>query len=362
MKMKNLLTAGALLLAGAISAGSASTQTFPDPKDEAKLYELAKQEGTVVWYNGAPSAAMQNIANAFMEKYPGVTVEVIRLANLQQYQRFTQESAAGQNVADLVSLDFVSIGSLIKDGLLAEWTVPDADKLTPKARMGSSAYSLYYQDAAILYNPNKLTPEEIEKLRGNWEAVLDPVFKGRIAVTDQRCATCYTLTHMFMDPKLKDRFGPEFIKALATQQPSVYSEINIAIDRIVTGEKDLLISVWENAASAKWEEGAPVQWTHPSPSPLGLITAWSAISAKAPHPNAARLFQNWWVSEAGGTVAQQKFYGGPTTFPTAVDARAVVKQPWYDPITERYEIDPARWQTNFGQDMDFWINTLKGAK
>ena len=73
-------------------AGAMAQQT-PGPNDEAQLYELAKKEGKVVWYESAPLEPMQAIALAFEKKYPGIKVEVLRIVGVQQYQRFMQESA-----------------------------------------------------------------------------------------------------------------------------------------------------------------------------------------------------------------------------------------------------------------------------
>jgi len=55
---------------------------------KAKLYELAKKEGTVVWYGGGPMDRMRENAKDFETKYPGVKVEVLRFVTVAGYQRF----------------------------------------------------------------------------------------------------------------------------------------------------------------------------------------------------------------------------------------------------------------------------------
>jgi hypothetical protein len=39
---------------------------FPNPKDEAKLYELAKNEGTLIWYGASPLIE-STVAKIYME-------------------------------------------------------------------------------------------------------------------------------------------------------------------------------------------------------------------------------------------------------------------------------------------------------
>jgi len=350
--------AGAALVA--MTAGTAMAQDSY-PTDPAALYEAAQDEGSLVWYTGTPINSAQKMAEAFGEAYPGVTVEVVRLPNLQQMQRFSQESASGRHMADVLALDNVSMAALIKNGFIADWKVPSYDDIVPEARMGTQAYAPFYIDTAILYNTNKVSEEEAKLLAGDWNAILDPRFKGRMAVTNQKCAVCYNAVHMFLDPKLADRYGPEFLTKIGEQQPAVYPEINIGVDRVIAGEKDFMVTVFESSVVPKWQEGAPIRWVHPSPTPLSLTSAWSAVSANAPSPNAARLFLDWWMSPEGAKV-QQESYGGRSTLKSVPDNRAFTKEPWYDAVTEPYAPDLPRWEANFNADMDMWLKAIGGAK
>ncbi len=125
--------------------------------------------------------------------------------------------------SDLVYLDTWSIDALVKDGYLAEWVPPNADKLPPDGRVGNYAYIQAYAASALAYNANKVTPEEVEKLR-TWKGILDPVFKGRFSVSNQICTTCYTTIHMWLDPKLKDEYGESSCATSPRRKPHVYAE------------------------------------------------------------------------------------------------------------------------------------------
>ena len=80
--------AGALALA--LGSAGAAAQTFPT--DEARLYEAAKKEGKLVWYESAPLEAMKAVAAEFEKKYPGVKVEVLRIVGVAQYQQIGRAS------------------------------------------------------------------------------------------------------------------------------------------------------------------------------------------------------------------------------------------------------------------------------
>jgi iron(III) transport system substrate-binding protein len=339
----------------------AQAQAMPDPKDEAKLYEGAKKEGTLVWYVSGPLEPMKATAEAFMKRYPGVKVETLRIVGVAQYQRFMQETQAKRHMVDVIHIsDYPSIQSLIKDGHVIEWQPPEANKMPASFRIGNHAFAAYQTDMAIVYNVNKLSAEEIKILESSWKGVLDPRFKGRFAVTTMKCGVCYVGIHMFLDPKFSKEYGVEFLRQVAAQKPTVYSEILVGLDRVIAGEHDFTFWTWESVATTKWMQGAPIRWVRPAPTPE-WGNSWQSVSKYAPNPHAARLFQNWSVSTEGA-LALQQVYGTATTLGGMTDTRKVTKEPWYKPIQQRYDVDFARWDRDYHKDMDTWAKILREAR
>ncbi len=329
---------------------------FPDPKDEVKLYELAKKEGTIVWYGASPLEGMNENAKDFNAKYPGVKVEIMRVMGIAQYQRFLHETNAKQYINDILQIsDYPSIKSLVQLGHLAEWKVPTSDRIPSSSRIQNSSYSPYVTDSLIAYNLNKVTPEEAKILGRGWKGLLDPRFKGRFVTSTSKSGSTYVLIHMLLDPKYADVFGPDFIKAIAAQKPVLYTALVPAFDRVVAGEHDFMIQCWEGLAFQKWEQRAPVRWVRPDPTPV-FSNSWYAISKYAPHPNAARLFFNWLMSEAGALSFQKTGY--QTSLKGVKDTRKAANEPWYDPVKTRYDVDWERWEKNYNKDFDFWIKTM----
>ncbi|MFM9887095.1 MAG: ABC transporter substrate-binding protein [Burkholderiales bacterium] len=338
------------------AAGNTLAQQFP--QDEAKLYEAAKKEGKLVWYESAPLEAMKAVAAEFEKKYPGVKVEILRIVGVQQYQRFMQEVQAKQHAADVLHIsDYPSMEELIREGHIAEWRVPTHDRIPQQYRMQSHSYANYTTDNAIIYNVNKLSAEEVKLLASSWKAVLDPRFKGRFAVTSMKCGACYAGIHMFLDPKLSKEFGPDFLTKIAEQKPAVYGEVLVGLDRVIAGEHDFTFWTWEGIAITHWQKGAPIRWIRPAPTPE-FGNSWQAVSKYAPRPHAARLFQNWSMSEEG-TIALQLKYGSRTVLTGVADQRPVTKEAWYQTLRQPYDVDFKRWAANYNKDMDLWIKTLK---
>ena len=365
MKINVVRSIGRIALAVLVIAGAVAqplrAENFPDPKDEAKLYDTAKKEGKLVWYSSAPLEAANAIAHEFTATYPGVAVEVQRILGPAQYRRFVQETEAKQYIVDVLgSTEQPNMADLVRLGDIAAWKIPTYDRFTPDLRIDSSVYAPFVTDNALVYNVNKVSAEEL-KLLSDWKGVLDPRFKGRFAVTDAKCSACYSAVHMFLDPKMRDRYGPDFLKGLAAQKPAVYSDIVTLVDRVVAGENDFAIWPWSGIAFIKWQQGAPIRWIFPKPAPL-FGGGWQGISAFAPHPYAARLFQNWMLGEAGALVLQLK-YGVPTSLSGFPDQRPLTRETWYrSPDADKYPIDWDRWAQNYDKDMDLWAKTLREGR
>ena len=356
--------AGLAVIAGLAgsSVSTALAQGFPAPGDEARLYEGAKREGTVVWYGGAPLEPMRAMADDFERQYPGVKVEILRIPGIPQYQRFMQESEAKQYIVDLLHLgDSPSMIDLVNRHYVAEWKVPTFDRVPPDARIGTNAYAAWVNDVNIAYNPNKVSAEEVAMLAADWRNLLDPRFKGRLATMNQAaCGFCYAQIQMFLSPQYKDRFGWDFLKALAAQKPALYGDAVVAADRVIAGEQDIDIVGAEGIVVSKWAAGAPIRWVHPSPTPAYGNT-WFGVSQFAPHPYAARLLINWFMSVDGAKSIQAR-YGGINMLMGYADQRPVTREPWYSPIKDRYTPDWNAWNANYEGDWAAWTKLLKESQ
>ncbi len=64
------------------------------------------------------------------------------------------------------------------------------------------------------------------------------------------------------------------------------------------GENGFGYWIAESIICQKWLQGAPIRCIHPDPTPDWGIT-YEGISKYAPHPNVARFFINWFMSEEG---------------------------------------------------------------
>jgi iron(III) transport system substrate-binding protein len=344
-------------LAALVVSGSALAQSLPHP-GEAKLYENAKKEGSVVWYSGGALEPTKAFAAKFEQKYPGVRVEIQRLIGAQQYQRFVQESQSKRYIADVLWLsDRPSMSALIDDNQIVDWPIPTLSRFAAQYKIKQSAYAFNLVNLAIVYNEKKVTEAEARRLESGWQAVLDPAFSGRFAATTARCGACYAAVHMFVDPKLKSTYPANFTHRIGQQKPAIYSDFIAMIDRVVAGEQDFAYWSFESIAALKRAQGAPIRWVYPVPTP-SFPSTWMAVPKNAPHPNAARLFIDWVGSEEGARSLQIEYFSA-STMQGVPDLRPFVKEAWYKPPRQLYQVNFDRWEKDYDRDFDQWIKDLK---
>ena len=85
-----------------LSEWEESSGIFNTDETDEELYEKAKEEGKVTIYS--ISSRITKVANAFMEKYPGIEVEPFDISTNELLEKVTREHDAGQYVADVVHI------------------------------------------------------------------------------------------------------------------------------------------------------------------------------------------------------------------------------------------------------------------
>ena len=111
--------------------------------------------------------------------------------------------------------------------------------------------------------------------------------------------------------ELRRLYGDEFWKTFAKQRPRGFDSRVQLFDRLAKGD-DKVCALAEYAGYALYKQkGAPIAFVAPEDGlPASPLVA--GIAAKAPHPEAARLFIDWLMSLRGQTLYQEDpylFYG-----------------------------------------------------
>lgn len=326
------------------------------------LVAAAEKEGELTLQYSAPLNAMQAMAAAFGKAYPKVRLNLERKAGSTGAQALLQEIAAGVHRIDVFQgTDAGANAELIKQQAFAALT-PELVGDFPASATAMAPY-IYYPDVirtVVMYNPKFVTEAEAEKLRA-WDGILDPAFKGRFSLVEPSFGvTLAPLLYVMNNPKL----GEDFLRKLKAQDPVIFLNTAQARDSLMSGQKPISWGAqWENIVFSDFERGAPIRFVYPNPTVAYGGNGWGVL-AKAPHPNAARLFFAWGMSRDGGLAIQGPQYNGRSALKSLEDTRTVVprlkKEAWFKPAGEDWNPDIKDWIGNGPRYQEIWTRILKG--
>lgn len=276
----------------AAAAGPAAAQA-PADAEWKKVVDAAKKEGKVVVYNGAVGTpTLPKIAAAFEGKY-GVRVEVLEARASELRERIRTEQAAGKVLGDVSHNGSTTTALQLAEGIFQpHGPLPNAGKPVPPFAVDDIRVPIYVIPYGILVNTEMVKPAEEPK---SWKDVLDPRWKGKILADDMRALGGGAVFFMVMQQK----FGREFHEKLAQQQPHMNRELRGNYRRVARGEYPVYIPF--TLPDILDLKGLPVKVILP-PEGSPYVRFDGAIFKNAPHPNAARLLVDFFLSDEVQTI------------------------------------------------------------
>ena len=346
MRMTPLRTLPLVLLAAAaltISGCSADpAPTAPEPGGEfdlEALTEAAQAEGDLTIYADASEASLRLWADAFTAEYD-IQVTVVRDATAPLYQKFSQEEAAGQHQADVISiLDHAALDQAVENEWIAEYTPQEAEGLPAEyARAGYYFAVQSVTSPVIAYNTDNVTAAEAKKLATDPVGFLTtPGMTDRIGVVAPHSGRQnQSLWYLYTEGRASDEYGWEAAEAIAANTNRISDAVSTA-QGVVQGEFDFGFGLPDSyMISLITGSGAPLGFVYPTPTVV--VTSALAVSAGAQHPNAARLFSEWAASAAGVEAWSTGSNNAPIRSDVD-DPRTYLDEDWFVARTDNVWVD-----------------------
>lgn len=331
-------TAGIALAACGGGGGSAPAAGPAAPGSWEAVVEAAKQEGALTFYANTNEPANQALIEEFQNLYPEIKITYTRIPNAEVTSRIVAEAESGINAVDVVATGVPELadghGDLFKemttDFLPGMAKFPDTAKRYPWATVTvTNAY-------AVGYNTDLVPEGEAPK---SWQDVLDPKWKGQIAYATPVGST----THLGWLQGMKHFFGDQFLATWRTQDYQLMDSATPAAQAVAAGSNKLAVIVYPGSLTDLIDKGAPIKYV--IPTPVLVKGAILLVAAKSPHPNAARLFANFMLSEKGlSLVCESTDASAPVAdIPGCIDVPADAyqvqdiwtpadQQPYYDAL------------------------------
>ena len=323
-----------LALAGVIGSASAKAQTVAPalakswafmqeamPGVPSSLLEAACKEGTLTVYHGTWTDAQEAQVKRFKERFPCVDVKMFELIAAQLREKFLSETRANRFIADIVQdSDPGILDNEARDGILMNYAVSNDKAYADAVKHTGFWYPLRLALVGIAWNTDKVSDAEAAKL-ADWKNIADPVWKGRSGVVDPSGGGVTFLPWYAWD-KL---YGPNFFQLVGANKPRIFGGINPAASSLASGDIAVLFNASETGLLPLLANGAPIKWSLPEPG-VGPVTG-QGIPAHAPHPNAAKLYQEYAFTLEG--YGEWQRLGGAPARDGYQDRRDVAKESWY---------------------------------
>lgn len=148
-----------------------------------------------------------------------------------------------------------------------------------------------YFDAynVIGYNTKLVARDQAPK---SWEDLLDPKWKGKIALDEENYSWYGAMTQKWGKEKTQ-----RYMRGLAKQDIQLRSGQTLIAQLMAAGEFPVAMVLAHRIEKMK-EQGAPVEWVT-TLDPVTVSLHPIGVAAKAPHPNAAKLFIDFILSKEG---------------------------------------------------------------
>jgi iron(III) transport system substrate-binding protein len=309
--MRKVFTVAALSLL--LFSSAAYSAEAPWKSEWDKTVKAAEVEGAVVIYTS--SSLEPTFTEGFQRKFPRIKVTTVSGRGFQLGQRVLSERRSGKFIPDVFVQGATTpstalypakaLASIRKQLVLPDildqsnWWQGRHHYVDPEGE-----YIFMFEGAPsngnLIYNTNLVKPDE---LKSYWD-LIDVKWKGKIVIMDPTTAgpASQTMRFFYYSPDL----GPQYLKRLSEANPMIIQDDVRLIDWVAVGKFALGFFPRGTDITKAEKSGLPVKQfptVHFKEGAFVSTTGFTiSLLEQAPHPNAAKVLINWFLSREGQSV------------------------------------------------------------
>ncbi|HLY64457.1 MAG TPA: extracellular solute-binding protein [Chloroflexota bacterium] len=325
-------------------AGTASQPAVAGQADWDSIVAAAKKEGKVAMFGAQGADRQASLTEPFTKKY-GISVDYLPSGGPEVTPRVQSERGASKYLWDLFVIG-TSTGILglrplgAVDPIEPDLILPEVKDVNnwrggklPFVDKDNTGLAILRQSGQYFYINTKLA--KVEDFT-SWRNLLDPKWAGKLLIGRDPLLAGYgraMFDFFYMQPQL----GPDFIRDLLKQNPVMFRDDAAAAKALVDGLYPMCFCS-DIEVGRMMSNGLPVDQVDPRKMKEGThaTSAYANVfpANKAPHPNAAKVYINWLLSQEGG-ASFSKAAGVPSlrtdVSTEGIDPRLIPDPSW--PVT-----------------------------
>lgn len=293
-----------ILLLTANAAYGADSPAKRDPGEWKKVIDAAKKEGKLVM-TADPSEFYRKIfVGQFEKMYPEIKIDYTGMNGRDFRPRLSQERKVGKYLWDLrvsginpETYDmkdegfFDPIRSLVLPEIAddSKWHGGFAYAFTDKEQKYFPT-ALYFAEFRVLINRDFISEAQLSSSK----QLLDPQFKGKIAILNPKSGSGLAAV-----AQLYTLYGEKFVRDFFQKQEVVAtSDKRQQVEWLTRGKYPIALGM-EQGFLLDFQKKGVGQKVKPAKNSQDDSLKVVHLVSKAPHPNAARVYINWILSEEG---------------------------------------------------------------
>lgn len=279
----SILLAGMLAVAG---CGGTEQKAAEKPANGLKVYTSV--------YNGM----VQEMAKPVVARQlKDVHVDWQTTGSEQVEKLISDNLKQGDSNADVVMISDPSFYLQLKrDGKLLNYKSKEAAELAVTVDADGAFTPIRMSAMVIAVNRDK-----IEDVPESWEDLLDPKYKGQIAMPDPNVSATSMVTVM----TLADKYGWEYWRRMKANDVVVSPTMEMR-DKFARGEYPITITLEEDVLKQKMALNVNAEIVYPEEGSV-LVPGYIGIMKDARNPESAKKLVDWWLSEEGQSAMSLAF-------------------------------------------------------
>lgn len=253
--------------------------------------------GSVRIYVSLATSAMTRLVAAVGKHFPNLKIDFVRAGSVETVKRFVAERQAGRIGADLIhgadpgGFDYFAQKGWLDPRLTELPLVADYRDGFVNRKAGWVA--MRATGIALMYNTKLVAKDALPK---TWKELIEPKWKGRIAISDPTRAGS-SFSHLYAMWKM---YGPDYLDKLAKNDVFVAGDGTATREAVANGERDVApVSEYDAFEFAKEGKPVAVDWVEDGtimvPAPLAVVKG-------SPNSDNALALAQYLLSREGQTT------------------------------------------------------------
>jgi iron(III) transport system substrate-binding protein len=287
-RRQSLASLASLGLIARFGPARAAKPFTPDPA----LVAAANKEGAMVLYTASLTEVVQETINVFNKSFPNIRVNMVRASGGQLITRIRSEAASNKLEADVIDHSDRGQSKSIEE-LFAAYTPPNAADYMPETLVSPKLWPTTTPSWCLAWNP-----EIMNNPPKTWMDLCKPEYAGGKIGQVIAPSGGTTWTRIMFERQV---LGEDYWAKQAATQPKLFPSSAPLCDAVIRGEVSvgpILMSI----VYGKKKDGAPIDMVYP-PEGVPITPYGTGIAASARHPNAAKLWMDWALSDDGQIAA-----------------------------------------------------------